>query len=243
MRKYILVILLLMNIGNFNSFAGEMPPLLKQALSNMNKTDYAKCAYILTTTTESKKTIEEHDPFLKQPFKWKLLKINGKSPSKTEILEYRKQKLKELKKGENKKGRLNLQVMFKKGTVKFLKEENGRITYSFSPAADSKDEKKIMPHVFGEVCVIKDKPAIESIVLKSRKPFSPTFSFKINKFILAMFFKPFKGRHCYLLNSVTTEIEGKVMGIKKISQKTSAEYSNYEFSPKQKQPSSGTGRQ
>lgn len=222
-KRFILIFCFL----GFNLFAADFPSKLSIALKNMNKLNYNKCIFTKKTISNDLKMTEKYNGFSKNDVKWFLLEKNGKKPSNEELKKYKEKKLIESEKKKSKENRLNLSTMFKKGTVKLLKEENGKIVYSFLPENDSKEEEKMMKNVKGEVIVNKNKMVIESIILKNIKPFSPTFSVKVKLFKMEMKFKPIEEGNFYVLDTISTEMQGKLMGLKNISQKTKVFYLNY----------------
>lgn len=226
------------------SALAQYPESVQKALEVMDEGDLELWAYTIKTEMLDKTVIEHFDPSKPDGEQWQLISVNGQNPSADEMEEYNDRKKKERERQESKdqdeqdeekNGKtisLGLNKMIDQNGLTLIKKESGLEEYSFQPLAEKKDDDEMMKYLTGTLIIdtkAQERPYIEQLILYSQETFSPAFSVKISRFRTDMRFQAVHEGGPIFPHTIKTEIEGKAMIFKKIDEKVTVTYSEYEY--------------
>jgi hypothetical protein len=196
---------------------------LDNAFERMNSFNEKDWSFQIISNGEED-TVEVFDPLAKT--EWSLTSINGKAPSKKQIKAYYREKDEEEAEDESDDGKLNLHEVIDVTSLRLLKDDGKVAKYSFKPILDD-DEADLIGKLEGELWHNKQKDFIERFDFFSKAPFSPMAGVKISSMQTSIRFQEI-GEDIFAPKEVLSEVSGRAFIVKKLDEKESQIYTNYQ---------------
>lgn len=159
---------------------------------------------------------------------WRLLLVNGRSPSKEQLFTFNKENATEKQEGNqednNNEKSVGLSEIINMDTLSLLTKTDDKLIFSFTPIMDDLDDNNLK----GQLVTDKSVENIIQLRVSNTEALSPAFSVSIDKFELLMLFSAIKGSKAYLPVSVTTKVIGTIAVFKSINEHEEKLYSQYQ---------------
>jgi len=198
-----------------------------ERMNNFNKNDWS---FQIASTGETARR-EQFDP--RQEPQWALVEINSEPPSEQQLAPYFENKDKQQKLAEEKNrdtGKLNLHEMIDIESLTLIEDDVDSAKYSFKPIID--DDEGIAESLKGELWHNKQYNFIERFVYFNTEDFSPMTGVKIKRMYSSFKFKQID-ENTFAPDQISMEVSGKAFVFKKIDDKASQTYSQYQQVNKQ----------
>jgi hypothetical protein len=201
--------------------------LLDEAFDDVDDNYRDHWAYTETMKTSDGVFVARFDPSLARGKRWTLATVDGRKPKAKETKEFLKEKGKEEERsGEDESSGVDSMISDRAG-LRLINETEEYWLLSFRPKAEG-DQKKVMKHLNGRLKIRKEDRSIEFIKMSNQKPFKPSFTTKIYNFYMQYDFGRIGDDGPLLPRSLDFKIELKAVGVVKVNEKVTAQYSDYE---------------
>lgn len=204
----------------------ELPPLARKAIDTMNTAPLRNWAYTVTIIEGSEKLVERFDPTLKGEG-WVLLEVNGRKPDDKDRQRYAREY--EDREDRDHPGDNDLDELIDASTLELIEESSQHATYGFQPLPEDSGDEDMIRHLRGKMIVNKAGTYVESVELYNIAPFSPQPLAKINKLRFKLEFSPANASGPVFLHALTSEVDGKMMGIKRFSERETITVSDFTY--------------
>jgi len=204
------------------SATAAVPPALDAALKNFRGDAPRGWSYTQTTTAEGKSTVERHDATKPEFERWSLVQKDGRAPTAAELKDYFDARSRRSRTGTAPK--LVDQLLLE--TIETVAETPERSTYRFRVRpGESRDQTA----AFLRATVVLHPPTgtVESFVLASVEPFSPTLGVKISELRTLMTYSLPRGDTPSLPQKVATRVRGTAFWLKSLDAEMIVTFSDY----------------
>jgi hypothetical protein len=206
--------------------------LAEQALRSLDETSLDGWAFTETTVRNGKETVASYDPRLPEDKRWSLLSVDGRRPTGEEREEFEKRRAGggEQENDSEESDEQGFSAVIEADSLTPLEDSATHVVYRFKPSpGEEEDDSGMSEHLDGKLRISKNGPYVESLEMRSRKPFSPAFSVKIKEFSTVMTFAPAGENGTVLPESVSVRMVGRAMLFKKLDERVETRFSDYRF--------------
>lgn len=204
------------------SASAAVPPDLDAALKSFRADAPRGWSYTQTTTAAGKSTVERHDAARPAHDRWSLVQKDGRAPTDAELKDYAEARSRRSRTGTAP----TLVDQLRLETIEVVAETPERATYRFRVRpGESRDQTA----AFLRATIVLHKPTstLESFVLASVEPFSPTFGVKIAELRTEMSYSVPGGEAPSLPQTVVTRVRGTAFWLKSLDAEMTVTFSSY----------------
>jgi hypothetical protein len=217
-------------LGSGLALASE-PALVERALENMEAVTVEEWAFTETSVQNGTTVVKRHDPTRPHGERWTLVSVDSRPPTDEEREEHLRENEREDKSqaddaGEEDDG--EIRAMISPDSLSLLEETATHLVYRFDPVAEDEDESKMYEHVDATLRVSKEGPFVESLEMRSRKPFRIAFGVKLKEFATVLTFAQVGSERAVLPETVSIRMAGRAFLVKKIDETVEVTYSDYQ---------------
>ena len=183
------------------------------------------CSYLASSQFEGRAIQENHT----QKYGWRLLSVDGKPPSASDLKDYRKRARERERRVHPTK--FDLSVLAREGSIEIISENFETLTFSFSVnPMDRGNNMALVGRLHGILVVNKESLKPLRLVIENKEPISPIATMKIEKFRQEMTFSMNHKLPGPLVEEMRFVFRGRFL-IKRFNNERSVRYSNYECNP------------
>jgi len=210
--------------------ASDYSVLLDEAAAALNDDYYRDWAFTETSVEADVTTVARYDPGRPAGERWNMLSVNGRAPTDEEIADFVDERAEEESGdyGEDDDSDKDVVEIVQPDSLSLIEEADAYWLFSFVPEEDEDDEG-FLENVEATLKIVKDGPYIESIILRSNKPFRPQFGVKVKDFLTRLEFGPAASEGPIVPISVDIKIKVRAYLVIGIDETISTTFSDYEY--------------
>lgn len=199
--------------------------LVETALAAMDEASQDRWAYTQTMIENGTEVVIRYDPSRPEDQRFSVVSVDDRSPTEAEEEKYLERANNDSSDHDESDEGNEIRAMIEPESLTPIEETETHMLYSFQPVAVDEDDRKLYEHLEATLRLAKSPPHVESIEMRSPKPFSLGFGIKIKQFELILTFAPVDGD--VLPRTVSTRIVGRAMLFKKVEEAIRVTYSDY----------------
>lgn len=228
MKIYIAALALLLTVP---ASADNYVDIVEQAFAELDNDYHEEWAFTESVMEDELTIVRRYDPRQPSDTRWKLISVDGRSPTEEDIAAYLDEEDDEFNEGGND----NAVDMVNLDTLALVEETDDAWVFSFVPdlidEGDEDDEvaTKFLQQVEGTLRINRHTNSLEHIDLRNDKPIRPMFSVKISRFRTHLAFGPVAGDGPIVPLSIDVEVKGRAMIVIGIHEVEATRYYDYEY--------------
>jgi hypothetical protein len=210
--------------------ASDYSVLLYEAAAALNDDYYRDWAFTETSVEADVTTVARYDPGRPAGDRWEMLSVNGRAPTDEELAAFVDEKAEEESGDHREDDDSDKDVVetVQPESLSLIEETGDYWLFSFVPEEDEDDEG-FLEFIDATLKIVKDGPYIESIILRSEKPFRPQFGVKVKDFLTRLEFGPAASGGPIVPMSIDIKINIRAYLVIGIDETSSTTFSDYQY--------------
>ncbi len=201
--------------------ARAMPAELTAALDKFRADGPKGWAFTQTTRSDTRSMVERHDPLIRAPFSWTLIKQNDREPTEKELNDYRNRVA-----FRSNDGTASVKDQIIPESCELVAETDDTADYRFKLAPGS-DEDRTAAFMTATFTLHRPSGTITRVDLGNHEPFSPMFAVKIAEARTIMDYSTPEGDRPSLLMKVHTRVRGRAFWFRSLDDDLHVTYSDH----------------
>lgn len=222
----ILILIVLFSCMATNVFAKDYEAIVQRAFESNDQASKQDWSFTETRLSEGVTRVSRFDPRRPDGERWALISVDGNPPTRKEIEQYLQEKRESDDSQEE--GDEFGSKFIAPGSLKLIEETEVKYRFGFLPnIEEDSEEAKLWRHVNGILSIDKSGHYIESIDLKSIKPFKPAKGIKVKSFEMSMKFGPAANDSQIVPLLFDVHVQGRAFLMFKLNEAERISYSDY----------------
>ena len=225
MRVLSLVSLFLASLAFASAARAEPPALAIQALEAIDDTGEDGWSFTRTTTQKGVVRVERHDASKAEGARWKLVSLNGRTPTQREMREYAREKAERLER--RKANQSDDEQEVDESSIRLVSEDRERAVFAFRTRGEGMLGAAVTEHIGGTLVVVKDGGWPERFELAASETIRPIPGIRVDSFRIVMTFQRDRASGDLLPLSIESRVRGRAFGLKSLDDDAVVRYTDY----------------
>ena len=205
--------------------------LFERALESIAWDFHADWAFTETESGSDGDFVGRFDPRMPEENRWRLLSIDGRTPTAEESKQYAERKRGEP--GDNDhEGDGEIDAMVEPGSLELVEETGEHWLLRFVPTDDGGDDdmgREVLERMNGTAKILKQGHYLEYIDIRNTKPIRPKVGVKMKKFLTRITFGPAVEGGPIVMKSVDVAIKLSAFLVVRVDETQSLRLSEFEY--------------